>query len=454
MNIESTCRTVIAVTVAACAFMAAAAARDRSSGSHIAPLSTPRGITLQPTGRFQGYGFDQTTESTTGHGQIVYADAQGLTLYTYERDRPRGIACLAECTQSWPPLRADKDAQPSGDWSIVRRPDGTRQWALQGKPLYRYFKDADPGSIAGSSPKRYGRGPQIGERGSKLALIPDDAPIPQGWHVAYHSPPSLEGIPPDLDVKEVEDAAGLVLVNSASRTLYVFDGDPNADAKACASPCHFKPVTAPLAAAAKGELAALDRNDGVRQWTYRGLGLYTFDGDLARGDANGQALARQWRIAYVTRDFMPRGVTVAKSHRLGFVLATADGRTLYRRDSYMLQSGSGHEQRRGVLIRPAVGRDLRADPHCTEGCPHWHPLLAPADARPQGYWDVYDRADGTRQWAFQGCALWTFDGDHKVGDINGDDSWQMDYAVTPTKLIDIGTPIDTVPALYWAAMPP
>jgi hypothetical protein len=145
---------------------------------------------------------------------------------------------------------------------------------------------------------------------------------------------------------------------------------------------------------------------------------------------------------------------LTKSHRLGFVLATADGHTLYRRDSYMLQSGSGHEQRRGVLIRPAVGRDLRADPHCTQECGHWHPVLAPADARAQGYWNVYDRADGTKQWAFQGYALWTFDGDQGPGDINGDDSWQMGYAIKPSIRIDIGTPIDTVPALYWAAMPP
>jgi predicted lipoprotein with Yx(FWY)xxD motif len=453
MNIGVRC-TVLAVALSACALAQTVFARDRSARADGTELSTPPGITLQPTGRYQGYGFDQTTESITGHGQIVYADARGLTLYTYDRDRPGKIACLAECVTSWPPLLAEKGALATGDWSTVRRPDGTRQWALKGQPVYRYFKDVDPGSIAGSSPRRYGRGPDIGERGSKLAQIADDAPIPQGWHVAYHYPLPLEGIPPDLNVKEVEDAAGLVLVNSANLTLYVFEGAPNADASACARPCRFQPVTAPLAAAAQGEFAPLDRDDGVRQWTYHGLGLYTFDGDLARGDANGQGILRGWRVAYVRRDFMPGGITVAKSHRLGFVLATADGHTLYRRDSYMLQSGSGHEQRRGVLIRPAVGRDLRADPHCIDQCSHWHPLLAPADARPQGYWDIYDRADGTKQWAFQGYALWTFDGDAKAGDINGDDSWQMDYAVTPTQQIDIGTPIDTVPALYWAAMPP
>ena len=451
MNLRRSCLTLAAAAVLTCSFTHAACARDHRAES--AP-STPPGITLQTTGRYQGYGFDQTTESTTGHGQIVYADAHGLTLYTYELDRPGKSVCTAECAMSWPPLLAERGDQPIGDWSIVRRLDGTRQWALKGSPVYRFSKDVDPGSIGGNSPQRFGRGPDIGERGAKLARIPDDAPIPKRWHVAYYYPSSLEGTPPELEVKEVEDAAGLVLVNHANLTLYVFEGKADNDAKSCANPCPFSPVTGPLAAAGKGPFALLDRPDGVRQWTYRGLGLYTYAGDLARGDANGQHVLQSWHVAYILRDFMPAGVTVAKSHRLGFVLATADGHALYRRDSYMLQSGSGHEQRRGVLIRPAVGRDLRADPHCTEGCAQWHPLLAPADARPQGYWDVYERSDGSKQWAFQGYALWTFDGDRQPGDINGDDSWQMDYAVKPTTRIDLGTPIDTVPALYWAAMPP
>jgi predicted lipoprotein with Yx(FWY)xxD motif len=211
-----------------------------------------------------------------------------------------------------------------------------------------------------------------------------------------------------------------------------------------------------MLAAQKGDFVPVARDDGIRQWTYKGLGLYTFSGDLARGDANGDNVKKGWHIAHVARDFMPDGISVQESERLGKVLADARGRTLYRRDAYLFQSGSGHGQRRGVLMRPAVGRDLGTDPHCMDSCEKWHPLIAPAGAEARGYWNVYTRPDGQKQWAYQGYALWTFDGDTKPGEINGNDSWELAQASarSPQAAFDIGTNIDTVPALYWAATAP
>ena len=29
-----------------------------------------------------------------------------------------------------------------GDWSVIRRDDGTQQWAYHGKPVYSLFHDA------------------------------------------------------------------------------------------------------------------------------------------------------------------------------------------------------------------------------------------------------------------------------------------------------------------------
>ncbi len=444
------------LTLAAVAMSAAvqAAVKQRGAAEEFAPLSTPPGVTLQPLGKFQGYGMDQETAALIGHGQVAFADAKGMTLYTYDQDQPGKPACVDDCAKAWPPLAAGAAAKPVGAWTIVARPDGTQQWALRGRPVYRSAKDTDPGSVGGSSPKRYGRGPQIGERGVRLAEIQDDAPLPEGWRVALHYPAPVDAVPPDFTVKEVEDSGGLALVNTAMWTLYVFDGDLNADRKACAAPCAWKPVTAAMMAGAKGDFVPVARDDGVRQWTYKGLGLYTFAGDLARGDAHGEGVHKNWRVAHVTRDFRPETVTIQESHRLGKVLADARGRTLYRRDAYIFQSGSGHGQRRGVLVRPAVGRDIGTDPRCTVECEKWHPFLAPADAVPRGYWDVYTRADGARQWAYQGYALWTYDGDLRPGDINANDSWQQAQAQTGAQKIEIGTQFDGVAALYWAAAPP
>jgi predicted lipoprotein with Yx(FWY)xxD motif len=37
----------------------------------------------------------------------------------------------------------------SGDYSVITRDDGTKQWALKGKPLYYWVKDQKPGDTTG-----------------------------------------------------------------------------------------------------------------------------------------------------------------------------------------------------------------------------------------------------------------------------------------------------------------
>ena len=435
---------------------AAAGAQGEVDLGEFAPLSTPKGITIQSTGKFAGYGMDQESAALSGRGPTVYADARGLTLYTYAKDAPGKPTCVGDCAKEWLPALAAENAASVGQWSIVLRPDGSRQWALRGRPLYTYVKDLDPGSVGGNSPKRYGRGPQIGERGARLARIADDVPLPEDWKAAQHYPASMENVPADFGVRDVQDAGGLALLNERSATLYVFTGTPGREAALCGARCPWKPMPAPQLAAAKGEFVPIEREDGIRQWTYKGLGLYTYAGDLAAGDANGRLVHPNWQVAFVARNFMPEGVTFQESHRIGRVLATAEGKTLYRRDSYIFQSGSGHGQRRGVLIRAAVGRDLGTDPRCVKECEKWRPFLAPDDAVAQGDWAVYTRADGKKQWAYIGYALWTYDGDKKPGDVMAEDDWHNFISLTERTdtVVDIGTQYNAVAALYWAAMPP
>jgi predicted lipoprotein with Yx(FWY)xxD motif len=40
-------------------------------------------------------------------------------------------------------------AKANGDWSIVARDDGGKQWAYKGKPLYTWAKDQKPGDRTG-----------------------------------------------------------------------------------------------------------------------------------------------------------------------------------------------------------------------------------------------------------------------------------------------------------------
>jgi len=79
----------------------------------------------------------------------VLVNDSGMTLYTFDKDAGGKSACNGPCATNWPPLTASASATASGDWSIVTRDDGTRQWAYKGKPLYAWTKDKKPGERTG-----------------------------------------------------------------------------------------------------------------------------------------------------------------------------------------------------------------------------------------------------------------------------------------------------------------
>lgn len=79
----------------------------------------------------------------------VLVDSAGMTLYTFDKDPSGKSVCVDRCAALWPPLAAAADARPGGDFSVVVRGDGTRQWAYRGRPLYRFSKDAKPGDRTG-----------------------------------------------------------------------------------------------------------------------------------------------------------------------------------------------------------------------------------------------------------------------------------------------------------------
>jgi predicted lipoprotein with Yx(FWY)xxD motif len=85
--------------------------------------------------------------ATTTGGMLT--NAAGMTLYTFDRDTAGRSACNGPCAQNWPPLMAGADAKAQGDYSVVTRDDGARQWAYKGRPLYTWVKDTKPGDTTG-----------------------------------------------------------------------------------------------------------------------------------------------------------------------------------------------------------------------------------------------------------------------------------------------------------------
>ena len=81
----------------------------------------------------------------------AFVGTNGMTLYTFDKDAPGSgkSVCNGPCAVNWPPLFAADNDRPSGEWSIVTRDDGKRQWAFRGKPLYSWIKDQKPGDRTG-----------------------------------------------------------------------------------------------------------------------------------------------------------------------------------------------------------------------------------------------------------------------------------------------------------------
>lgn len=81
----------------------------------------------------------------------VLVGPNGMTLYTFDKDVAGSgkSACTGPCTGNWPPLMAMESDQASGDYTIITRDDGKRQWAVKGKPLYYWSKDSMPGDKTG-----------------------------------------------------------------------------------------------------------------------------------------------------------------------------------------------------------------------------------------------------------------------------------------------------------------
>lgn len=81
----------------------------------------------------------------------MLTNSDGMTLYTFDKDIAGSgkSACNGPCAANWPPLMAQGNDQAAGDYSIVLREDGTRQWAFKGKPLHQWSKDQKPGDKSG-----------------------------------------------------------------------------------------------------------------------------------------------------------------------------------------------------------------------------------------------------------------------------------------------------------------
>jgi predicted lipoprotein with Yx(FWY)xxD motif len=96
---------------------------------------------------FAGIASAQTAPAKMEGGMLV--GSNGMTLYTFDKDAGGKSACNGPCAGNWPPLMAKEGDKAAGDWSIITRDDGGKQWAYKTKPVYFWAKDQKAGDKTG-----------------------------------------------------------------------------------------------------------------------------------------------------------------------------------------------------------------------------------------------------------------------------------------------------------------
>ena len=90
----------------------------------------------------------------------VLVDANGRTLYLFEKDAGAKSTCNGACASIWPPLTAGKAKAGPGataaELGTTKRSDGKTEITYGGHPLYTYAGDQKPGDVAGQGLDQFG----------------------------------------------------------------------------------------------------------------------------------------------------------------------------------------------------------------------------------------------------------------------------------------------------------
>jgi predicted lipoprotein with Yx(FWY)xxD motif len=95
-----------------------------------------------------------------------------------------------------------------------------------------------------------------------------------------------------------QTAKGKALVDINGMTLYVFDRDGKGKSN-CNAQCavNWLPLIADTDAQAGDSFSFITRDDGRKQWAYKGKPLYTWAKDKKPGDATGDGVNNVWHLA-------------------------------------------------------------------------------------------------------------------------------------------------------------
>jgi predicted lipoprotein with Yx(FWY)xxD motif len=145
---------VATLALAACGSSSKSSSSKTTSSSAASTSTTAASATTTTAGSASPTGTATVTSAQTPIGKIL-VDSKGLTLYVWDNDKTMGTSsCTGACATAWPPLMAPASATygtglSAAMFSTITRPDGTKQLAVNGKPLYLWMADTKPGDTKG-----------------------------------------------------------------------------------------------------------------------------------------------------------------------------------------------------------------------------------------------------------------------------------------------------------------
>ena len=252
-----------------------------------APLSENRqGALLPPEGwQVAQYTPAETANIPDGFDLQLIDSGLGVVLTNFEGFSLYGAASNSTCTnntcyEKWVPVFAPALATGLGEFSVVDSIDGARQWGFREQPLFRYKGDLLPGDVHGRN---------VNDQ-FQLALLKQNF-TPEGVQVVaqpgYGDIFALDDQPLYFGSAFEKYWGGRNLRGSFE--IAYFKGKRLGGDACLSGGClaTWKPFAAPDNANANGFWEVVTRNDGTKQWAYKGFALYTNSEDVASGQMRG-----------------------------------------------------------------------------------------------------------------------------------------------------------------------
>jgi len=349
------------------------------------------------------------------------SERDDLTLYTFDNDPINNSACAGECINNWPPLLADAGAMATAPLSIVEVSNGNMQWAYKGKPLYFFINDTVAGDITGDE-------------------------IGNVWHIATQEPAILRTTDNGRSLSATGQVNALMPVGESTTefavtemdkdgfNLYTFDNDTT-EVSNCEEQCLVNwPAFVPNENdVAIGDFTIFERSDGTQQWAHKGMPVYFFIGDTARGDINGEGLGGVWHLIQPEVTPTPEVTTtlVQEVNALGATITVEGNARVMLRDSAASEFMAETVDKSGFALY-TFDNDTAGVSNCFDGClDTWPPLLASSTDTAEAPFSIIERDNGMMQWAINDMPLYFFTPDTSADDVNGENAGNVWHIARP-----------------------